>query len=690
MAIHVPPLLFIPLILRALHLLLPQTAFQPDEFYQSLEPAHRLVFGAGHETWEWRDLPAAAVDDAFAAWLRSRAPGWAGAWDAVVVRGRMRGWIWPGVFAGVYRVLQLLELSNTDALVLAPRVVGVLVAALTDYYTARLAARVVGPGAAATALFLSLTSFFHAHALPRALSTSPETLLTTAALVYFPLASLNARPRRTGTGTAVAGEGASARTKEAAPDEKPAGAGAAPSREPARAGAKRLDHVAMDRVEDASRGVAWRGDESAATSVALSTVLATTALCIRPTMAVFWAYLHVERTVSLARRSPGSAVTYVARVLLYGLFVVAASTALDYALTGRLAVPALTFLHRNLVLNISSFYGATSPLYHLTQTLPILMFPLYLPFAHGYAAALLPAARTRLDTPPPLRQLVRAATVGVLALSLSPHSEWRFLHALLPVLLLAALPALFAAYEPRGPMLGSIPHTLRQYLRLSPRAFYGLLLAPAVPFIYLNIWHGAAQVGVANALRRGDVGTVRGLVVLAACHSTPWASHLGATVTADGDGDGDGDVSWFLKCEPPLAAAAGAEAGEHWTQDDLFYARPVDYMATVFPYPPMPLGETTTSGARPQWPTHVVLFGHALDLAQSVGTDSDAYAMGAGTGGEETGTKTVSVRDVLRYRGYEERWAMWNGFDVLQDDERKRGGVRVWVREAGGAAQTSW
>lgn len=36
-------------------------------------------------------------------------------------------------------------------------------------------------------LFLSLASLFNAHLLPRALSTSPETLLTTMALYYYPL-----------------------------------------------------------------------------------------------------------------------------------------------------------------------------------------------------------------------------------------------------------------------------------------------------------------------------------------------------------------------------------------------------------------------------------------------------------------------------------------------------------------------
>ena len=33
---------------------------------------------------------------------------------------------------------------------------------------------------------------------------------------------------------------------------------------------------------------------------------------------------------------------------------------------------------------------------------------------------------------------------------------------------------------------------------------------------------------------------------------------------------------------------------------------------------------------------------------------------------------------VLRGKGYEEVWSGWNGFDLLQDDERRRGGVKVW------------
>lgn len=39
---------------RIVNACLVQTFFQPDEFFQSLEVAHRIVFGYGWETWEWR------------------------------------------------------------------------------------------------------------------------------------------------------------------------------------------------------------------------------------------------------------------------------------------------------------------------------------------------------------------------------------------------------------------------------------------------------------------------------------------------------------------------------------------------------------------------------------------------------------------------------------------------------------
>jgi len=45
--------LIVAVVVRILIAISTRTFFQPDEYFQSLEPAHRLVFGYGFLTWEW-------------------------------------------------------------------------------------------------------------------------------------------------------------------------------------------------------------------------------------------------------------------------------------------------------------------------------------------------------------------------------------------------------------------------------------------------------------------------------------------------------------------------------------------------------------------------------------------------------------------------------------------------------------
>lgn len=64
---------------------LTETAFNPDEYWQGLEPAHRAVFGYGYETWEWRH--------------------------------GLRSFVHPGLFTIVYAPLKVIRLDHTVALV---------------------------------------------------------------------------------------------------------------------------------------------------------------------------------------------------------------------------------------------------------------------------------------------------------------------------------------------------------------------------------------------------------------------------------------------------------------------------------------------------------------------------------------------------------------------------------------------
>ncbi|KAJ9101926.1 hypothetical protein QFC19_005007 [Naganishia cerealis] len=177
----------------AVALLGQKTFFQPDEFYQSLEPAHRLVWGTGFETWEWRgssaerlevhdtqllDSESHAADANLPINQEIRAADFrdhdrksqlryyiqeSPFWSQVLlgrssrssipddgstgrgIDGMLRSWIWPLLFALPYWLLKVLNLDNYgQLLVLAPRLPMILFAALTDFYTYRLAGRILG------------------------------------------------------------------------------------------------------------------------------------------------------------------------------------------------------------------------------------------------------------------------------------------------------------------------------------------------------------------------------------------------------------------------------------------------------------------------------------------------------------------------------------------------------------------
>ncbi|WVQ71180.1 hypothetical protein IAR50_000705 [Cryptococcus sp. DSM 104548] len=645
-----PYALITPFLIRTLlHLSLPQTYFQPDEFYQALEPAHQKVFGDGYLSWEWNDLPRGSMGQGVA-------EQW---WDQVVVGGRMRGWLWPGVFTGVYEVLKRTGIDQGAMLTLAPRMVGVVVAAITDYYTYRLSSKMLGQGSAPTALFLSLTSLFNAHLLPRALSTSPETLLTLMALYYFPLPQPVATDidslKRAARLMPVAQGAKSAEEAEEAEKEI---MGVEDS-DATFWGVNELDYVLMDRTGPFVEKQPVHTDR-----LALSIGLATLALCIRPTMLSFWGFLGIN-LLWRSFRSHGlhSAAKIAAIAFLSFIIVFAASTGFDFYMTGRLYFPLLTFIHQNLFLNISSFYGRTTPLYHLTQSVPLLLFPIWIWWARGFASAvlptsLLPAALSKYDRPEGMTILARAITFTITTLSFSPHSEWRFLHPLLPPLLLFAIPSFSLSYTPT--VLGAyfLVRAFRQYLRMDKIPFYTVLLAGVVPFVYLNVWHGAAQVGVVNVLRSGQLGEVQGLVVLGPCHSVPWMSHLHDNVPG-----------WFLTCEPPV----GVDASTYHTEQELFYDNPVGYLSSTFPAPPSPSTLTTLT----TYPSHIILFGELLSRSGPVPLDGK----GDGKADPELQDKQSTVKQALEKLGYGQVWEGWNGFDLAQDEDERKGGVRVWKKE---------
>ncbi|WVO17877.1 hypothetical protein L204_105575 [Cryptococcus depauperatus] len=631
----------------------PWTYFQPDEFYQALEPAHHKVFGYGYLTWEWQDLPL--PHHGSGSYLKE----WLGEclWK-IVAGGRMRSWIWPGVFTGVYQVLKMLRLDETAMLTLAPRFVGVFVAALTDFYTYRVSSKLLGDGSASTALFLSLTSLFNAHLLTRSLSTSPESLLTIMSLYYFPLPGPSI-PRSQSLKAVTKLQPLKKKDDKDKQNREMLDIKSSINKMSQEVNS--CNCMILDRAPPCVVQPSTHTDR-----LILSVCLTTLALCIRPTMLTFWAFLWTNLLWRQFRdESVLSAVITAVGIATSLVCTVAASTAFDYSMTGHLYFPILTFIYQNIILNISSFYGSTHLTYHFVQSLPIILFPLWIWWAKGFLSCLLPsrlapASLAKLDRSPGLCILARAATFSIATLSLSPHSEWRFLHPLLPPFLLFVIPPLSSFYTPT--ILGAYHpvRSFRQYLRLNKFPFYIILYAGVLPYIYLNTFHGRAQVEVMDVLRQERLGKIESLAMLTPCHSIPWMSHLHKDVD-----------SWFITCEPPV----GVDPSSHKTEQDWFYSNPVHYLSTVFPYPPSHLRNTSSTSVNRSYPSHVILFG---ELLHRRGTVSGLSQGATPTNTSTTQEQNKSVKEELTGLGYAQVWAMWNGFDMLQDEQERTGGVMVW------------
>lgn len=133
------------------------TFFQPDEFWQAQEMAHRLAFGYGYRTWEWA----------------SARP--------------IRSIIHPAMLAPLYVLLD--KLGAQHLLLYAPSTQQALLSAFGDWCSFRLARRVGGESVARLFVILHVCSFYGLYTATRTLSNNVEAVLCSAALLYWPLSS---------------------------------------------------------------------------------------------------------------------------------------------------------------------------------------------------------------------------------------------------------------------------------------------------------------------------------------------------------------------------------------------------------------------------------------------------------------------------------------------------------------------
>ncbi|XP_019910540.1 GPI mannosyltransferase 3 isoform X2 [Esox lucius] len=142
-------------VLRLINCFLVQTSFVPDEYWQSLEVAHRMVFNYGYQTWEWT--------------------------------AGIRGFSYPLVFAVLYKILHFFTYDAVQLLIWLPRVLQALLAALADIKLYSLIQSLENPDTAKWTYLCQLCSWFTWYCCTRTLSNTMETTLTTLALCYYPL-----------------------------------------------------------------------------------------------------------------------------------------------------------------------------------------------------------------------------------------------------------------------------------------------------------------------------------------------------------------------------------------------------------------------------------------------------------------------------------------------------------------------
>ncbi|TKY86526.1 hypothetical protein EX895_004675 [Sporisorium graminicola] len=687
---------------RLINALLTRTFFQPDEHYQTTEIAHRIVFGYGFKSWEWSSASTSSSD---ASYLTAAVNN--------LLNGPVRSILHPLLFAPGYALLKWTALDKTYALVLFPRLQQALVAAIGDFYTFRLAHRIGGPTVAWCATLIGLSNLYGLFTATRTFSNSTEAAITAAALFYWPFV-----PFFSGSFDVATFSTADERAKL----QDLQGPGcvwqqSAPRYEQSQ------DDMDLDHKQ-VSRLIYDR-------ALRKSVLLAAFACLLRPTNGVLWIYLASELLVRQLRciqpkaaAAPssgktsesaepqsvlpllefvGEASSLVSTLAIVGFSTVSAAfiidTTYDYLANqahrkAGAVLPALSlvsFLHKNVVANLSIFYGANPWHWYITQGIPVLC-TIWLPATLvGLLGALqhrAPVGRGPGLAEDAKRSLARLVCATVAVYSLLGHKEFRFLQPLLPALTVLAATGLADSYarEQRS-REGNPARQIWRTLNALPLWLRAVLLTlQPIAAVYLTSVHAVGQEQVPWELGRiyreqqllpqsepvefgTDFGRIHSLGFLMPCHSTPWATHLHDQSLVE--------RSWFIECPPPPSRHEMTQAQastKYWDQSDFFYHDPIKYLVDRLPYnvdthyPPSPppsaalvAGEGAPhpwdKGWRHSWPSHLVVFESLL----------------------EEGTRKVghtrTFKNLLSLKGYREVARYWN--TPKHEDARRDGDIVV-------------
>lgn len=510
-------------------------------------------------------------------------------------------------------------------LVHLPKVFQGVIAALGDFYTWKLADKVYGRGSnfSWTSLTVSIFSPWQWFCATRTLSNSLETVLTVAALYYWPWSLYS--------------DASAVTSCSAAPK-------AVSKTQWTFFGTSEILQTVLDRKH-----------------LRLSLFLAGIACLLRPTNILIWLSIVTIVITRLGLRGKSLAKVsdlflFAREAFLCGLGALSMSVLCDRLYYGLWTFPPYQWLHFNISQDLAIFYGQNRPDYYFTEGLPLLLTTC-LPFgiiALVSATSLTNSYSFSTQTANIRFQFAFTVLVMVCTLSLISHKEVRFIYPLLPILHVLLAPHISTFFNfgsiPAPPASGlnnrakpslCIPTTFRRAL------LFLMAMVNVAVCLYTSLVHQRGVIDVLAFLRndyerlhlsiKGDLVTQESetfAAFLMPCHSTPWRSHLVYPNLH----------AWALTCEPPLDIPVGTPGREGYRDEaDRFFDDPEKF-----------LSEEVGSKSRP-WPRYLIAFEGEKGL-------------------EETLRKHVE--------GLMEGWTLKRTRSFFNshnhDDDRRKGRIVVW------------
>ncbi|KAL1900137.1 glycosylphosphatidylinositol anchor biosynthesis [Sporothrix stenoceras] len=621
-----------------------RTFFQPDEYFQALEPAWQLAHGPASGawiTWEWKHQ----------------------------LRSSLHPVLFAGVYAAIERVLDVMYLVGplrAYILVAAPGLVQATFTAITDYYVWRLASQIYGRGhnAAWAAFWLAVASPWQFFCGARTFSNGLETTLTSAALSFWPWQLLAGGVSDKSASTLFANGG--------------------------------INRLRLSLVL-AATAVVFR-PTNILIWLALITITVTRLTLDGGSSSLGAGVVGRLIVEALGCGNVVLGVSALSDRLFYGAWTFPAYTFLDINLTQDVAV----FYGSN----PWHYYLSQGVPLLTTTALPFALYGIYSALTASPASKSTPAKVVKAadgTTVDPVRRanackaLAFTVVATISSLSVIAHKEVRFIYPLLPILLVLAAPHVAAFYTR---IVTTTPKAAAESTRTTTlshkRVLYAALAVNILLSGFLSLFHQPAPLSVLTFLRKeyerihhdwleisaselpsydvypdsffsavakevsttseGDGDELFALFLMP-CHSTPWRSHLvypGLRARA-------------LTCEPPLdTPPKSVERAAYLDEADRFYApmkvegNSLAEQSTFLSTELWPLVEGKHRG---EVPRYIVGFeGLGLEaMLNHFFADEDPV-----TGGASLGVKTPLQR----------AWVGWNGF--FNEDSRRSGNLIVW------------